>query len=171
MRKLMPGSRTVGLAAVVSLAALAGCASTVGTVLNRPVAEDSVGGVLSTVSLAADRRTVLIVTQPDSKNRGRFCAEPPPDTATSLKTDLDASVVAKAVQARLDVDAKLKDKLTTDVHVLADRTAALDVFRTGVYALCQFYLNDAISREDVRPIFEKLIGVFVATQTAARPGQ
>ena len=144
-----------------------GCASTVGAFFNRPVVEDSVSGAISTVSLAADRRTVVVVTE--GPNRTKFCAEPPPDTATGLKTELDASLEAKAKsdQAKAEAHGKatIKDKLETTVTVIAERTAPLDAFRTGAYALCQYHLNGALAKEDVRPLFEKLIDAFAASES------
>ncbi|RJP67172.1 hypothetical protein [Hydrogenophaga sp.] len=146
----------------------AGCASTAATFFNRPVVEDSVKNSLSTISLAADRRTVVVVT--DGENRGKFCAEPPPDTATGLKTELDAALEAKAqsdkVKAEIEGKASLKDKLETSVTVIAERTAPLDAFRTGVYALCQFHLNGAIDKTDIKPLFEKLIDSFRISDAA-----
>ena len=141
-----------------------GCASSMTAVLNRPVFENSVEGAVSTVSLAADRRTVVIVTE--GPNRSKFCAEPPPDTASALKTDLDATIKANVeaanVNAKVDVAGGIKDKSETTITVLAERTAALDAFRTGVYALCQFHLNGAIAKEDVKPIFITLIESFAS---------
>ncbi len=155
-------------AIALSILTLSGCASTLGTFFNRPVVEDSVKDAVSTVSLAADRRTVVVVTEGD--NRSRFCAEPPPDTATGLKTDLDASVEAKLKSERAKADAEgrltIKDKLETTVTVIADRTAPLDAFRTGVYALCQYHLNGAIAKEDVKGIFIRLIDAFAASDLA-----
>lgn len=156
------------LVAALTASLLSGCASTVGTFFNRPVVEDSVKDVLSTMSLSADRRTVVVIT--DGKNKGKFCAEPPPDTATGLKTELDAALEAKAKSERLKAEAEgrltLKDKLETTVVVLAERTPALDALRTGVYALCQFHLNGAIPDADVKPIFLKLIESFEAVHKA-----
>jgi hypothetical protein len=153
-------------AIVASVLVLCGCASTIGGLVNRPVAENSVGGAVSTVSLAADRRTVVVVT--DGANRTKFCAEPPPDTATGLKADLDATLDAKAKSERAKAEAEgklsIKDKFETTVNVIAERTAPLDAFRTGVYALCQLHLNGAISKEDVKPLFEKLIDAFAASR-------
>ena len=153
---------------LVALATLvSGCASTVGAFFNRPVVEDSVSGAVSTVSLAADRRTVVVVTE--GSNRTKFCAEPPPDTATGLKTELDASLKAKAksdkAKAEAEGEVSIKDKFETTVTVIAERTAPLDAFRTGVYALCQYHLNGAISKEDVKPLFEKLIDAFAKSET------
>lgn len=148
--------------------ASAGCASTSATFFNRPVVEDSIKDAVSTVSLASDRRTVVVVTE--GANRTKFCAEPPPDTATGLKAELDAALEAKAKseQAKAEAEGKLEinDKVETSVTVIAERTAPLDAFRTGVYALCQFHLNGAIAQSDVRPLFEKLIDSFRTSDQA-----
>lgn len=157
------------LLSVLTISALStGCASTAATFFNRPVVEDSVKDVISTVSLAADRRTVVVVTE--GPNRSRFCAEPPPDTATGLTTELEAKLEAKAkserVQAEIEGKGELKDKTETTVTVIAERTAPLDAFRTGIYALCQLHLNGAINQSDVKPLFEKLIDSFRATEQA-----
>jgi hypothetical protein len=141
-------------------ALVSGCASTAGTFFNRPVVEDSVDGAVSTISLSADRRTVVVVTE--GPNRTKFCAEPPPDTATGLKSELDASLKAKAAKAQLEADLGLKDKFETTVVVVAERTAPLDAFRTGVYALCQLHLNGGMNAEDVKTSFFKLIDAFVS---------
>ncbi len=149
-----------------------GCASTAATFFNRPVVEDSVKGAISTVSLAADRRTVVVVTE--GPNRSRFCAEPPPDTATGLSTELEAKLEAKAqsekVQAELEGKGELNEKTATSVTVIAERTASLDAFRTGIYALCQLHLNGAINQSDVKPLFENLLSTF-RTIEQARAGK
>lgn len=147
---------------LVSSALVSGCALTVGTFYNRPVVEDSIKEAVSTVSLAADRRTVVVVTE--GPNRTKFCAEPPPDTATGLKTELDATLKAKLAKAEVEAEGTLKDKFITEVVVIAERTAPLDAFRTGVYALCQYHLNGAINNDDVKLLFEKLINAFVSSQ-------
>jgi hypothetical protein len=152
---------------LVSATLVSGCASTAGTFFNRPVVENSVKDAVSTISLAADRRNIVVVTE--GTNRTKFCAEPPPDTATGLKTELDAALKAKAksdkAKAEAEGEVTLKDKFETTVTVIAERTAPLDAFRTGVYALCQYHLNGAISKEDVKPLFEKLIDAFASSQT------
>jgi len=142
--------------AVLFFSLLSGCASTVGAFFNRPVVEDDVGGTLRTISLSADRRTVIVA--PPGKPELRFCAEPPPDTATALKTDLDASAAHKGVTLGL------KDKFETSVTVLSARNAPLDAFRTGTYALCQFYLNGAIEKKDMKELFTLLLTTFRDTQ-------
>jgi hypothetical protein len=135
---------------------LAGCASTTGTFFNRPVVEDQVGDVLHTVSLSADRRTVIVVRQ--GVQTPKFCAEPPPDTATSLKSDLDATLKAKGNELGV------KDKFDTSVTVLSARNAPLDAFRTGMFSLCQFYINGAIKDTEISELFKLLLKTFNDTQ-------
>jgi hypothetical protein len=157
------------VAALASVLAISGCASTIGALTHRPVVEDSIKDVASTVSLAADRRTVVVITS--GEHSSKFCAEPPPDTATSLKTELDAQLKAKLERAGLNAAAEggLADKTATTVTVIAERTAPLDAFRTGVYALCQYHLNGAIAKEDVTPLFMRLIDAFAASSPHAAP--
>jgi len=158
------------MAALASVLAITGCASTISALTHRPVVEDSIKDVASTVSLAADRRTVVVITKGDQSSK--FCAEPPPDTATSLKTNLEAEMKAKLERAGIKADAegKLRDETATTVTVIAERTAPLDAFRTGVYALCQYHLNGAIAKEDVTPLFIRLIDAFAASApNTARP--
>lgn len=69
----------------------------------------------------------------EGANRTKFCAEPPPYTASGLKTELDAALEAKAKsdQAKLEAEGKItgKDKFETTVTVIAERTAPLDTNR------------------------------------------
>ncbi len=133
-----------------------GCASQLGAFFHRPVVEDNIKEALSTVSLSADRRTVVVAT--NGNTHPMYCAEPPPDTATGLKTDWEGSAKVKGQEATV------KDKLETSVTVLSARNAPLDAFRTGLFSLCQFYMNGAIAQPDVRPLFEKLINTYQVTQ-------
>jgi hypothetical protein len=79
-------------AAAVVLGALTGCASWTQPFFYRPVVEDNVNGLVSTVSLSADRRTVIVLTA--GPNKGLFCAEPPPDSATSLAAQADLGEIS-----------------------------------------------------------------------------
>jgi hypothetical protein len=148
------------LTAVALVAPLfCGCASQIGAFFNRPVVQDQVPGAVSTFAQSADRRTVIVSIKEGSV--GRFCAEPPPDTATGLVTDLQASLESQAKTL------KLGDKLQTSVSVLADRTANLDAFRTGVYALCQFSLNGVLNDADLKELFAKLADNFAKVEAVA----
>jgi hypothetical protein len=47
---------------------------------------------------------------------------------------------------------------------LSARNAPLDAFRTGLFSLCQFYMNGALKQTDVRPMFEALVEAYKVTQ-------
>ncbi|WP_141213182.1 hypothetical protein [Janthinobacterium sp. PC23-8] len=149
------------IAATVTLL-LCGCASTTGTFFNRPVVEDSLDKRPGVLSLSADRRTVLFVDPPSAGVPGvKFCAEPPPDTANGIAAALNGSIESTG-KGKIAVD----DKFTTTVTVLAARTASLDAYRTGVYALCQYHLNGAVSSAEVSALFKHLTDAFVQVQLA-----
>lgn len=135
-----------------------GCSSTTTSFYNRSVVEDNIADVVSTVSLSSDRRTVVVAHKSANQEKPLFCAEPPPDTATGLKTDLDVTGKSRGGEG------SLKDKLETSVTVLSARNAPLDAFRTGLFSLCQFYMNGAIQNTDVPVLFRELIEAYKTTQ-------
>ena len=142
---------------------LTGCASQIGAFFNRPVVQDQVPGLVSTFAQTADRRTVIVGL--DGVSRGKVCAEPPPDSATGLKTNQQLAVEAPG--RKLNVG----DQLETSITVLSERTPNLDAFRTGVYYLCQFNLNGAISNAEAPKLFETLIQRFAEVEIATAQGQ
>jgi hypothetical protein len=149
---------TLRLLGIVVIPFIAGCASSLSSIFNRPVVENSVGGVISTVSLAADRRNVMVVTAP-GKTQGRYCAEPPPDTAKEIATQLKAvaKIEAEAAAKPQKGERGLDDLVKEQMHVLATRTPALDAFRIGLYSLCQMYVIEAINEAQVNALLGKLI--------------
>ena len=145
------------------LLALSGCASQLGTFYNRPVVEDNIADKISTISLSADRRTVLVITDKNSAQNGLFCEEPPHDTASGIKADLNSTLKNQ------QVELNLTDAFSSTVTTLAARNAPLDAFRTGVFTLCQFYVNGAVDRKDVSALFVRLIESFERTQIQNPP--
>lgn len=135
---------------------LVGCASTVNGFFNRGVIQDYLEvedkPVVGTLTVTAARRIALVSLE--GKNRGKFCAEPPPDVSENISTALDVALKAETV--KFGGEAKLSDQLKVDAVVLSKRTALLDVYRTGTYALCQYYLNDAITGAELNVGFKEL---------------
>lgn len=70
------------------------------------------GETRSTVSLPADRRTIVVSQLPPGAPKPLSCAEPPPDTATGLKTSLDTSLKLPSKG-----DATLKDTLESSAGI------------------------------------------------------
>jgi hypothetical protein len=100
----------------------------------------------------------MVITTP-GKTRGKYCAEPPPDTAKEIATqfravaELEAEVAGKPQKAKADIQDLMKEQM----QVLAARTPALDAFRIGLYSLCQMYVIEAINEAQVNALLGKLI--------------
>ncbi len=145
-------------AVAVALSELAGCASWTQPFFYRPVVEDNIKDLVSTVSLSADRRTVLVLTA--GPNKGLFCAEPPPDSATSVAAQADVGVSVKK-EGVAAAGLSGRDQFATAVTVMADRTPSLDGFRIGIYALCQYRINGMIKDDkEFADLFRLLIEKF-----------
>ena len=139
---------------IVPLLLSTGCASSLHEFHNRAVVEDNIEDAVGTLSLNAQRRTVIVAL--DGENRGKFCAEPPPDVAESVTTSLEAALKATIKETDTDVSGSLKDTLETQITVLGERTTILDVYRTGTYALCQYHLNGAMGAKELQESFDSL---------------
>jgi hypothetical protein len=111
---------------------------------------------IATISLDASRRNVIVRLTED--RMGQFCAEAPPDTASAIESLIDANVRARAEagERKAEGEAGLKDVYKSNVVVVAKRTELLDIYRTGTYALCQYYINGAIDGNALRQSFDSL---------------
>jgi len=150
---------------------VSGCTGMVNTMTRDPVRVEPIrsdeNSVLTSVSLNAEKRMVLVSTR-RGEGIGRFCAEPPPDVAKAFDTSdrnlLEGSASlteADKEKLKIDMESNIKEAVTT----LGQRTPLLDIYRTGVYSLCQFNLNGAISNAQLPNVFSELTkGVLDAYQ-------
>ena len=126
-----------------------------------PVIEDAVGRWLNetvgTLAVKADRRIIVVKLDKDA----RFCAEPPPDVAENLTKELAVvmEAQAKAPQSGIGGSGKLdlKDNLTTKIQELVKRTQGVDIYRTGMYALCQHFLNGGLEPSELKHSSDQLL--------------
>ena len=134
-------------------------------IIKRPENKTYVGTV---VSLASNRRAIVI------KPNHTFCAEPPPDVALSIVSEFEAKLKAAVEKdGVLDADAtaKVLDKYQANVIKLADRTELLDVYRAGVYAICQYHLNGGIDSTQLTNMFRELTSNITRTLMIGEEGQ
>jgi hypothetical protein len=127
-----------------------------------PVIEDKVGisgkEVLGTLATTADRRTVIVklVEAPGSNDIGKFCAEPPPDVAENIVSQIgllleaDAKIKPAPGETELEGTGKIdfNKLLQTTVQALVKRSQGLQLYRDAMYNYCQAYLNRAISETE-----------------------
>ena len=99
------------------------------------------------ISIDANKRTMII--KPDR----RFCAEPPPDAAFEINNQLKTALAA-SVKNAAEVDADFFREYGSEVVSLASRTELLEVYRAGVYAICQYHLNGALKDDELVEVFQ-----------------
>ena len=149
---------------IVSCFSLTGCGSMLRAITDDPVRKEMIGpnedkdALMGTLSLAANRRTVLVKLDTDM-NVG-FCAEPPPDTANEIQDLLEAKIEAEAKndtsQTSVKGKGEGKSEYKTKVVQLSERTVLLDIYRTATYSLCQYHLNGAIKDNELSALYQDL---------------
>lgn len=100
----------------------------------------------------------------NSSNQGydsKFCAEPPPDATQSITSAVSAafSGTASGVPVNPEVSAEFAKSLATTAQSLFYRSQGVQLFRDGLYNLCQAYLNGAISPAQYHQQFQSLVKI------------
>lgn len=143
--------RAVLLAPLASLM-LVGCGVAAFTEpKTNPVIEDRVSGAVATLATTAERRIVMIPLI--GENKGKFCAEPSPDAVESLAASFKGALEIGA-KVENQGEGKLKGEIaraiSTSVAALTKRTQGLQLYRDGVFALCQSRMNGFMSNKEYR---------------------
>lgn len=125
--------------------------------------------ILGTVSLSAEKRNVLVSV--DGSGKARYCAEPPPEIAKTFTIDRSALLEGEGEftpEQEAKLKAEIKDRVEEAITtLLGERTALLEIYRTGTYSLCQYFVNGAISGEQLDEQFRELTAGVMAALTPA----
>ena len=127
-----------------------------------PIIEDKVGiagrEVLGTLATTAERRTVIVKLTEKNKasDIGKFCAEPSPDVAENIISQVRFLLEAQANLAPPAGEAggggkfgaDLNKLIQTAVQMLVNRSQGLQLYRDGMYNYCQAYLNGAFKDDN-----------------------
>ena len=103
-------------------------------------------------STTPERRTVMVMTDLTAADAPtRFCAEAPADVAenisSSFKALVEAEVKAPAGQTGGQGRVELAKAFSSSIVSLFYRSQGVQLFRDGMYNLCQAFINRAISGE------------------------
>jgi hypothetical protein len=156
-------TKTVGLLFATGL--LTGCALFTSP-MEQPVIQDYVGTYFSdrnnnVFSLTADRRTVLYVRRAATKHGILVCAEPPADVAQNIASSVRAMAEASAKDTTgrsVGASAEFSKSLNTSVISLFYRSQGIQLYRDGLFNLCQSYMNGLIeSKTEFWTHYDKLI--------------
>ena len=161
--------RWIGVFAVVSLA---GC-TWLTAPKEQPVQQDYAGSFFgdkrtNVFSMTPERRTVIVVldhrlpAKPTDQVEARFWAEPAPDAAENLastfKAAFEASIKPPAGQGpEATVAAAAARGFASQISQLFKRSQGIQLFRDGVYTLCQAYLNGIIDDKYYQQQFVMLL--------------
>jgi len=130
----------------------------------QPVIEDTIwlsrvlrARTASVFSLTPERRTVLIM--PDPGENLRICAEPPPDVAENLTSSIRflAELQVKHPEIPVGVSAEFYRAFASSAMRLFYRSQGIQLFRDGMYNLCQAYMNKAIDKEKYMEKYKELL--------------
>ncbi len=119
--------------------------------IEKPIIEDHSGN-LGTLATVAERR--MVVAKKDynkdswfNSYESKFCAEPSPDATQSLANALSFALKgsAEGLKEKPELSAQFSKSLATTAKSLFHRSQGVQLFRDGLYNLCQAYLNGAIT--------------------------
>lgn len=104
--------------------------------------------------LASRRGAYLrpIPADPNSRERWMICAEPAPDVAVAMTTD-----IAAALKQAAQVDASGTAKVSEAIVDLAKRGQTLQLQREALYRLCELQVNGSLTREDAIALYTKVL--------------
>lgn len=148
----------------IMCASLTGC-SLLASPMEKPILEDHSGN-LGTFATVAERR--MVVTKKDYGKVGnnnpydsKFCSEPPPDATQSIASALTAALSGSAAgtKAKPEVSVEFAKSLETTAKTLFQRSQGVQLFRDGLYNLCQAHLNGAITGSEYSTHYTGLLNV------------
>ncbi len=112
----------------------------------QPIIEDKLGETgFRTLSMTPERRSVIFGM--DSTGNKFFCAEPPSDAAENLANSFAAAL--KGSDGKLDLSAEFAKTFASNAKQLFFRSQGVQLYRDGMYSLCQSFVIGAISASEL----------------------
>jgi hypothetical protein len=107
-------------------------------------------------SMTPERRTVIVMPKAEEE-KTKFCAEPPPDVAESLVNTLQFLAQASVKDPKFKIDTEFYKAFTATPRTLFVRSQGAQLFRDGLYNLCQACINGAITKEEYGQKYMELL--------------
>ncbi len=110
-----------------------------------PVIEDKVGKsgqeMVGTLATAPDYRVVYVKLNESAK----LCAEAPADAGAQFASSFAGSLAAPVGGGAATIDAQAQLSIAVAMKQLFKRSLGVQLYRDGAFALCNLYLNGAIT--------------------------
>lgn len=117
------------------------------------------GRIGSVFSMTPERRTVIVLPYYGEEKAFRICAEPPPDVAENLADSIRFLAEAQVTDPKIPVgiSAEFYRAFASSAMRLFYRSQGIQLFRDGMYNLCQAYMNGAITEEQYMEKYKELL--------------
>jgi len=109
----------------------------------------------SVFSMTPERRTVIVIPKPETAVK--ICAESPPDVAESMASAIRFAAEAQVKGYGGKVD--LSSIFSSSAMMLFYRSQGVQLFRDGMYNLCQAHMNGLIDQNQYLIKYEKLLDI------------
>jgi len=119
--------------------------------MEQPIIEDKVGkSGFRTLSTTSGRRVVIF-----NQDLHRLCAEPPPDVADNLTSAFAAAL--EGSDGTVTAKAEISKAFASTAKQLFQRSQGVQLYRDGMYSLCQSYMNEAIGKVELLKMQKTLL--------------
>jgi hypothetical protein len=117
--------------------------------MEKPIIEDHSRGI-TTFGTIPSRRMVIVMPENGSNAGNVFvCAEPSPDVSDNIAGSLAAAASGKGLPigsaSTAEVSVSVSRAMATTAQFLFKRTQGMQLYRDGMYNLCQARMNRIIS--------------------------
>jgi|LGVF01.1.fsa_nt_gb hypothetical protein len=130
--------------------------------MEMPIIEDhSHDGRITTFTTIPSRRMVVVTEHNKGTGEIIVCAEPPADVSDNIASSLAAAMTAKGPtsgdKSAADIAASISRTLATTAQHLFKRSQGLQLYRDGMYNLCQARMNGIIDNKTYQEAAAKLL--------------
>lgn len=152
---------TLSILGSVAALVFSGC-SYITPPLEKPIIEDhSHDGRVTTFATIPSRRVVFLTEHQKESGKIILCAEPAADVSDNIASSLAQAVTAKGPttgkKSAAEVAASISKTLATTAQHLFKRTQGLQLYRDGMYNLCQARMNGIIDDETFKTQADTLL--------------
>ena len=159
--------RLIGVGTLLGI--LSGC-SWFTPPMEKPIIEDhSHDGKITTFATIPSRRMVIVKIKEDTGEQPIFiCAEPSPDVSDNIASSLAVALSGKTPQD-ITIATSLSKSLATTAQHLFKRSQGLQLYRDGMYNLCQAWMNGIIDNQEYKAAAANLTATVVKIIEAEIP--
>lgn len=108
----------------------------------------------SVVDYSTTQRGAYVRSDIETPGRVLVCAEPPPDVAVGVTTDLTTKLNFSEV-----INPELKANIAEQIIDLAKREQALQIQREALYRLCELHANGVLENKQVVQMYQEVIDI------------